>query len=117
MVSRGVCWSAASPSAPPRSGMAVTSLSRRRPGRGRRPVPRWCGRLPERALASGRLAGAGAREVHEAELPDLHLVTPGEVGDVHRLAVDVRAVEAGPVVDRKGGPLPGELHGAPGHWC
>src|SRR4051794_29042229 len=115
MVSRGVRSSAASPSAPPRSGMAVTSLSRRRPGRGRRPVPRWCGRPPERALASGRLAGAGAREVHEAKLPDLHLVTPGEVGDVHRLAVDVRAVEAAHVVDREAATLTVELHVPPAH--
>src|SRR5918994_1898963 len=113
MVSRGVRWSAASPSAPSRSGTAVTSLSRRRPWIGRRAVPRRCGRPPVRPLASGRLAGAGAGEVDEAELADLHLVTTGEVSDVDRLTVDVGAVEAADVVDRETAALSVELHVPP----
>src|SRR4051812_8688412 len=107
MVSRGVCRSAASPSARSRSGTAVTSLSRRRP----------CGARGAGSLASGRLAGARAGEVHETELADLHLVTAGEGRHVHRLAVDVGAVEAADVVDGEPTALAVELHvpAADGH--
>src|SRR4051794_24657295 len=116
MVSRGVRWSAASPSALSRSG-TVTPPSCRTSARARtaasfpRVDPSVC------PLASGRLAGAGAGEVDEAELPDLHLVTPGERRHVDRLAVDVGAVEAPDVVHREAAALAVELHvtAADGH--
>src|SRR3954447_15089651 len=109
MVSRGVRWSAASPSALSRSGTVTPPSYRTSDGaRTAAPFPRVG--PPECPLASGRLAGAGAGQVHEAELADLHLVTPGEGCDVDRLAIDVGAVEAADVVHGEAATLAVELH-------
>ena len=73
----------------------------------RRPRARVRARAP--ALASGRLAGARTGQVDEPELADLHLVAPGQGGDVDRLAVDVGAVEAADVVHGEPAALAVEL--------
>src|SRR4051812_18798613 len=80
-------------------GTAVTARVRRRP------ALRWPGRS-----CAGRLARPRPGQVHQAELADLHLVAAGERGDVHRLAVDVGAVEAADVVHGEPAALAVELH-------
>src|SRR4051812_47060111 len=109
MVCLGARWSSASPSALSRSGTVTPPSFRTADGaRAAARISCWSG--PASPLASGRLAGAGAGEVDEAELADLHLVAAGERGDVDRLAIDVGAVEAADVVDGEAAALAVELH-------
>src|ERR1700761_3536280 len=72
-----------------------------------------------RELRSGPLAGragvARPGQEDQAELADLHLVAVGEHGGVHRLAVDVGAVEAADVDDDELRPVAPELGVATGH--
>jgi hypothetical protein len=51
----------------------------------------------------------GAGQKHQAELADLHLITIGQHGRIHRLAIDVGAVEAADVTDLEFAVLQPEL--------
>src|SRR5829696_9365093 len=61
-----------------------------------------------RSPRDGRLvtARAGAGQVEQPELADLHLVSAGQRGDVDALAVDVRPVQAADVVHDETAGLP-----------
>src|SRR5262249_21245040 len=63
---------------------------------------RW--RLPHAPLTTDHPG-----QEHQPELSDLHLVAAGQYGVVHRLTVDVGAVEAADVHDDEIAPLAAEL--------
>src|ERR671912_1686811 len=67
--------------------------------------------MPARSPYGGLLftARAGAGQVEQPELADLHLVPAGQGGDVDPLPVDVRPVEAAHVVHHEAAALPAEL--------
>src|SRR5437764_13153416 len=87
------------------SGRTTREIANRAGPGGEQSGRRRARHRPEARLVSPLPVGLApvdrAGQEHQAELPDLDLVPVGQHRGVHRLAVDVRAVEAADIYDQE----------------